>query len=80
MKGMGIRQYPELRDMNFGYYIRVLYIAQTECGKLQAKVVQAAAELGPTYEYRYASYGELAGFIRGLPHQRDGLRAQKTSH
>ena len=46
MRGMGIRQHPELRDMYFGQYRRVLCIAQTDCKKLQAKAVQAAAELG----------------------------------
>ena len=66
MKGMGIRQHPELRNMYFGHYTRVLYIAQTDCKKLRAKAVQAAAELGLDYEYRYAGYGEFAGFIRGL--------------
>ena len=59
MKGMGIRQHPELRDMYFGHYRRVLYIAQTDCKKLQAKAVQAAAELGLDYEYRYTGYGEF---------------------
>ena len=69
MKGMGIRQYPELRDTYFGHYKRVLYIAETECKKLQAKAVQAAAELQLNYEYQYTGYGELASFIRGLSHQ-----------
>ena len=68
MKGMGIRQKPKLRDIYFGHYTRVLYIAQTDCKKLQAKAVQAAAELELDYEYRYTGYGEFAGFIRGLPH------------
>ena len=77
MKGMGIRQHPELRDMYFGRYTRLLYIAQTECKKLRAKAVKAAAELDLDYEYRYVGYGEFAGFVRGLPHHDGGLKTQK---
>ena len=32
--------------------------------KLRAKAAQAAAELGLDYEYRFAGYGEFAGFIQ----------------
>ena len=63
--------------MYFGHYTRVLYIAQTDCKKLRAKAVQAAAELGLDYEYRYAGYGEFADFIRGLPHHGGRLKTQK---
>ncbi len=80
MKGMGIRQHPELRNMYFGHYTRVLYIAQTDCKKLRAKAVQAAAELGLDYEYRYAGYGEFAGFIRGLSPQGGQQKNQKITH
>ena len=76
MKGMGIRQHPELCDMYFGHYTRVLYIAQTDCKKLQTKAVQAATELGFEYEYRYAGYGEFGGFVRGLPQQDGELKNQ----
>jgi hypothetical protein len=77
MKGMGMRQHPELREMYFGHYTRVLYIAQTDCKKLQAKAVQAAAELGLDYEYRYTGYGEFASFIRGLSSHTGELKTQK---
>ena len=80
MRGMGIRQHPELRDMYFGHYRRVLYIAQTDCKKLQAKAVQAAAELGLDYEYRYTGYVEFTDFIRGLPHHGDRLKTKKVPH
>ncbi len=76
MKGMGLRQYPELRHVYFEHYTRLLYIAQTDCKKLRAKAVEAAAELGLNYEYRYAGYGEFAGFIRGLPQNEVRLKTQ----
>ena len=66
MKGMGIRQHPELRDMYFGHYTRVLYIAQTDCKKLRAKARQAAIELGLDYEYRYTGYGDFNEFLHKL--------------
>jgi len=77
MKGMGIRQHPELRDMYFGHYTRVLYIAQTDCKKLRAKAVQASAELGLEYGYRYTGYGEFVSFIGGLSRHGGGLKTQK---
>ena len=77
MRGMGIRQHPELRDMYFGHYKRVLYIAQTDCKNLQAKAVQAAAELGLDYEYRFVGYGEFTDFIHGLPHRGVWLKTKK---
>ena len=80
MKGMGIRQHPELRDMYFGQYTRVLYIAQTDCKKLRAKAVQAAVELGLDYEYRYVGYGEFAGFIRSLLLHGGRRKTQKILH
>ena len=63
MKGMGLRQHPQLRDMYFGNYTRVLYIAQTDDPALQKKARKAATELGLAYEYRYAGYGEFTAYI-----------------
>jgi hypothetical protein len=66
MKGMGLRRHPQLRDMYFAYYTRVLYIAQTEFESLQEKARQAAIELGLDYEYRYTGYGDFNGFLDKL--------------
>ena len=63
MKGMGLRQYPQLRDMYFGNYKRVLYIAQTEDPALQEKAFAAAGMLELDYEYRFAGYGMFPDFI-----------------
>lgn len=63
MKGMGLRQHPQLRDMYFGNYTRVLYIAQSEDPALQAKARKAAAELGLDYEYRFTGYGDFPAYI-----------------
>ena len=66
MKGMGLRQHPQLRDMYFAHYTRVLYIAQTESESLQEKAREAATELGLDYEYRYTGYGDFNGFLDKL--------------
>lgn len=63
MKGMGLRQHPQLRDMYFGNYKRVLYIAQTEDPALQEKAFAAAGVLELDYEYRFAGYGMFPDFI-----------------
>ena len=63
MQGMGLRSHPELRDMYFAHYRRVLYIAQARDPALEAKAERAATELGLAYEYRFAGYGRLAPWV-----------------
>ena len=63
MQGMGLRSHPQLRDMYFAHYRRVLYIAQTRDPALEAKAERAAAKLGLAYEYRFAGYGRLACWV-----------------
>ena len=45
MKGMGLRDHPQLRDMYFGNYTRFLYLAQTEDDALQRKAEKALKSL-----------------------------------
>jgi len=63
MQGMGLRRHPQLRDMYFGNYRRVLYIAQTENRALQGKARAAAAELGLDYDYRFTGFGDFTGWV-----------------
>jgi hypothetical protein len=57
-------KHPELRDMVFGNYTKVVYLAQTEDPALQAKAKWAADYLKLDYEYRYTGYGDLTPAIR----------------
>jgi hypothetical protein len=57
---LGLDRHPELRDMYFGNYRKVVYLSQEEDPQLQAKARQAASYLGLAYEYRYTGYGDLA--------------------
>ena len=63
MQGMGLRKHPQLRDIYFGNYRRVLYIAQTEDDALQTKARLAAAELGLAYDYRFNGCGDLPAWV-----------------
>ena len=63
-KGLGLDRHPELRDLYFANYDRVVYLAQTEDRKLDAAAVEAADRLGLRYERRFTGYGELAEFLR----------------
>ncbi|MEM6596457.1 MAG: DUF1638 domain-containing protein [Pseudomonadota bacterium] len=59
-KPMGLDRHPELRDMYFGNYTKLVYQAQTDDPDLAAKAQSCAARLGLDYEYRFTGYGELA--------------------
>ena len=59
-KPMGLDRHPELRDMYFGNYTKLVYQAQTDDPALDAKAQDAAARLGLAYERRFTGYGDLA--------------------
>ena len=63
IQGMGIDRHPQLRDMYFGNYTTLVYLAQIKDPDLEDKARQAAEKLGLTYEYRFTGYGELGQFI-----------------
>ena len=52
-KGLGLDRHPELRDMYFGNYDRVVYLAQSENPELDAAAEVAAARLGLRFERRF---------------------------
>jgi hypothetical protein len=56
---LGLDRHPELRDMYFGAYERVLYIAQTDDPDLLDKARAAAEFLGLAFEWRLTGYGDL---------------------
>ncbi|MEM6546926.1 MAG: DUF1638 domain-containing protein [Pseudomonadota bacterium] len=59
-RGMGLDRYPDLRDMYFAHYEKVVYLAQTDDPALDAKAQEAASRLGLAYERRFTGYGDLA--------------------
>lgn len=58
-KPMGLDRHPELRDMIFGNYTKLVYQAQVNDPTLEAKARDCAARLGLDYEYRFTGYGDL---------------------
>ncbi|OYX45571.1 MAG: hypothetical protein B7Z02_01025 [Rhodobacterales bacterium 32-67-9] len=58
-KPMGLDRYPELRDMYFGNYDRLVYQAQTDDPALDAKARDCAERLGLAYVRRFTGYGDL---------------------
>lgn len=62
-KGLGLDRYPELRDMYFGNYDRVVYLAQAPDRGLEAEARAAAERLGLGFEMRVTGYGDLAAFL-----------------
>ncbi|OHV77924.1 DUF1638 domain-containing protein [Ensifer sp. LCM 4579] len=56
---LGLDRHPELRDMYFGHYRKLVYLSQVKDEALQEKARRAAAMLGLEYEYRYTGYGDL---------------------
>ncbi|WP_347233289.1 DUF1638 domain-containing protein [Tabrizicola fusiformis] len=62
-KPMGLDRHPELRDMYFGNYTKLVYQAQIDDPALDARARDCAARLGLAYERRFTGYGDLAGFM-----------------
>lgn len=59
-KPMGLDKHPQLRDMYFGNYEKLVYLAQTNAPELDKQAEQAAERLGLKYERRFTGYGDLA--------------------
>lgn len=65
-KGLGLDRHPELRDIYFGNYDRVVYLAQTEDAALDQAAAAAAERLGLAFVRRDTGYGDLAPFLKTL--------------
>jgi hypothetical protein len=66
MKPMGLDRHPELRDMYFGNYEKLIYQAQTDDPALTAKAKTCADTLGLKFERRFIGYGDLDTALRRL--------------
>jgi hypothetical protein len=62
-KGLGLDRHPQLRDMYFGNYQRLVYLTQLPDPELDRQAQQAAVRLGLTYEQRLTG---LDGFAANL--------------
>lgn len=62
-KGFGLDRRPDMKDMVFGHYKKLVFLAQLEDPMLTAKAKEIAARMGWEFEYRLTGYGELATFM-----------------
>jgi Protein of unknown function (DUF1638) len=58
-KGLGLDRFPELRDLYFANYNRLIYMVQQEDAALIAKAQLIAARLGLPLELQRTGYGQL---------------------
>lgn len=65
IRPLGLDRYPDLRDMYFGNYEKLVYQAQTDDPALTEKARECAARLGLAFERRATGYGDLAEFVSG---------------
>ncbi|WP_372884386.1 DUF1638 domain-containing protein [Shimia sp.] len=65
-KPMGLDRHPDLRDMYFANYTKLVYQAQTEDEELTRKARDCADRLGLAFERRFTGYGELATALAAL--------------
>ena len=66
MKPMGLDRHPQLRDMYFGNYEKLVYQAQTDDPELTKKAKAAAETLGLTFERRFTGYGDLETTLKDI--------------
>lgn len=62
-QGLGLDRHPELLEIYFGNYEKVIYLAQIEDPELDLMARAAAERLGLAYEYRFTGYGDLASYL-----------------
>lgn len=63
---LGLGRHPELRDMYFGNYEKLVYQAQTEDPDLTLKAKACAAKLGLKFERRFTGYGDLTPTLTAI--------------
>lgn len=59
IKPMGLDRHPELRDMYFANYEKLVYQSQTDDPALLVRAKNCADRLGLTFEHRHTGYGDL---------------------
>ena len=65
-QGLKIKSHPELLNIYFRNYKRLVYLAQTESQALQTQAQEIAQRLGLSYLYRFTGYGGLTPALSDL--------------
>jgi len=69
IRSLGLDRHPELRDVYFHNYSRLVYLAQQDDPNLRDRALAAANQLGLTLEIRHTGYGDLERTIVDFPRQ-----------
>ena len=64
---LGLDRHPDLREMYFGNYEKLVYQAQTDDPDLTAKAKICADRLGLAFERRFTGYGDLTMALTAIP-------------
>lgn len=63
---LGLGRHPDLRDMYFGNYEKLVYQAQTDDTALTEKAKACAQRLGLAFERRFTGYGDLTSTLTAI--------------
>ena len=66
IEGLGLDKHPELREVYFENYTRVVYLAQRKDSALVERAKWAAQSLGLPFELRTTGYGKLETRLKEL--------------
>ena len=61
---LGLDRHPELRDMYFGNYRKLVYMSQIDSEELVAMAAEAAERLGLEFSHLRVAYGELENSLK----------------
>lgn len=64
IKGLGLDRHPDMKNMIFGHYKRLVYLAQAPTDESIAQAQNAAQRLGLSFVLRQTGYGELASQLK----------------
>lgn len=68
-KMLGLDRKPELLEMYFGNYKKLVFLAQTENSILDTQAKECASRLGLSYERLFTGYGEMEEELRQISNQ-----------
>ncbi|MEO1066714.1 MAG: DUF1638 domain-containing protein [Pseudomonadota bacterium] len=63
---LGLEDHPDLRDMYFGNYEKVVFLSQKNDPDLLARAREIADRLGLSFDHRPTGYGDLETSLSGL--------------
>ena len=66
IRPMGLDRHPELRELYFAHYEKLVYQAQTDDPALTEKAGRCAERLGLSFERRFTGYGDLSKTLAAL--------------